>query len=115
MSYHHYIYLIQEREFVNTGEEIYKIGKTTQESLNRYLQYPRGSKLLLHISCNDCHMMEKKILSIFNMRFTQQKQIGIEYFIGSKDEMIQIIFQCIYPELKTIKPKIDFNEYIYKP
>jgi len=30
-----YIYLLQEREFIKTKENIYKLGKTKQENLKR--------------------------------------------------------------------------------
>ena len=50
----HYIYLLQEREFVKTSELIYKVGKTKKEHYTRFNQYPIGSVLLLHIKCEDC-------------------------------------------------------------
>lgn len=31
-----YIYLLQEREFIKTNENIYKIGKTKQENCKRF-------------------------------------------------------------------------------
>ncbi len=40
------IYLIIEREFLKTDENIIKIGKTTQPLLKRYNSYPKGSKLM---------------------------------------------------------------------
>ena len=49
-----YIYLLQEREFVNTKEKIYKIGMTAQKNLARFKQYPNGSVLLFQMICNDC-------------------------------------------------------------
>ena len=39
-----YIYLLHEREFVNSKQSIYKIGKSKQENLKRLYQYPKGDK-----------------------------------------------------------------------
>jgi hypothetical protein len=56
-----YIYLLQEREFVNAGQPIYKIGKTKQENLTRFTQYPKGSKLILQILCTNCDIIESQL------------------------------------------------------
>ena len=40
----HYIYLIQEREFIKTCEKIYKIGKTKQENNKRKNQIKQIKK-----------------------------------------------------------------------
>ncbi len=37
-----YIYLIQEREFINSKQPIYKIGRTKQNNYKRFEQYPKG-------------------------------------------------------------------------
>ena len=46
-----YIYLLKEREFVKTEENIYKVGRTERENLTRFNQYPNGSVLLLQMIC----------------------------------------------------------------
>ena len=76
----HYIYLLREREFIKYKEPIYKIGKTCQNPVTRFNQYPKSSELILIIRVNDCHTSEKKLLSIFNKKFIQRKDIGTEYF-----------------------------------
>ena len=40
-----YLYLLQTREFINSGKPIYKVGRTTQENLKRLNQYPKDSRL----------------------------------------------------------------------
>ena len=45
-----YIYLLQEREFINSNQNIYKIGKTKQEHNNRLRGYPKGTELLIQIN-----------------------------------------------------------------
>ena len=90
-----YIYLLKEREFIKTNEPVYKIGKTKQEKLKRYNKYPKGSHLLLHISCFDCDIIEKTILSIFKEKFIHKKDIGYEYFEGNYIDMMRIINNII--------------------
>jgi hypothetical protein len=55
----HYIYILREREFIKTNENIYKVGKTTKMAYKRFNQYPNGSKLELMISVDDCDSKEK--------------------------------------------------------
>lgn len=35
-----YIYLLQEREFIKTNENVYKVGMTKKENHKRFNQYP---------------------------------------------------------------------------
>jgi len=86
-----YIYLLQEREFLKTNETIYKIGKTTQMNYDRFKQYPNGSVLLYQTICDNCHTLEKELLSIFKNKFKHRKDIGNEYFEGNYKDMIDII------------------------
>ena len=87
----HYIYLIQEREFIKTGENIYKIGKTTQQRTCRFREYPKGSVLMLHIQVKECHELEKKLIEIFTEKFILRKDIGAESFQGDPIEMKKIL------------------------
>jgi len=90
-----YIYLLQEREFIKTNENIYKLGKTTKDNLERIKQYPKGSKLLCYIACQDCHNCEKELLDIFNTNFKVRRDIGCEYFEGNYNLMIKFICKYI--------------------
>jgi hypothetical protein len=90
-----YIYLIQEREFVNCDEKIYKIGKTKQDNLRRIKDYPKGSILLLQYNCNNCDIIEKKLINDFKNKYKHQKSIGAEYFEGDYIEMIKDIHNTI--------------------
>jgi hypothetical protein len=58
-----YIYLLQEREFITTKQNIYKLGKTKQENLQRFKQYPKGSKLLLQQVCDGCDILETELIN----------------------------------------------------
>lgn len=93
-----YIYLLQEREFIKTNESIYKIGRTKQEQNKRFKQYPKNSKLLLQIECDDCVELEKYLLKIFKDKYKQRKDIGNEYFEGDPKNMINDIFDNVMEE-----------------
>ena len=79
--------MIQLREFLNTN--IVKIGRTIQDNMKRIKSYPRGSKLLLYINCNDCIKTERYIINLFKTNYTQKKDYGLEYFEGDIKSMIQ--------------------------
>lgn len=81
-----HIYLLQPREFLKTN--VYKLGKTKQDGLKRAAQYPKGSLLILHKSCENCDVAEKQLLDIFRNEFVSRIDIGSEYFVGDKSEMV---------------------------
>lgn len=76
-----YIYLLQEREFVNNNTNIYKLGKSRQENLGRFKQYPKGSKLIMQLQCKNCDNTEKALIKKFKEWFKQRTDIGTEYFV----------------------------------
>jgi len=54
-----YIYLVQEREYIRTDEQIYKIGKTRQENLKRISSYSNWTKLICQFESKDCDIAER--------------------------------------------------------
>jgi len=102
-----YIYLLQEREFVNSKQNIYKIGMTCQENHKRFNQYKKGSILLFQIICTDCRILEKNIIKIFKEKFKQRKEdVGSESFEGDFKHMIDIIYQCVSQEKYIINSNV---------
>jgi hypothetical protein len=94
-----YIYLIQEREHFEKNQNIFKIGRTTQEPNNkicRLLHYKKGSKIFFVMNCcNDkVGLIEGNIKTIFKEEFKSHTD-GFEHYIGDKDKMIDIIFSEI--------------------
>ena len=83
-----YVYLLQEREFVNNGEPVYKIGKTKQANLQRFNSYPKGSVLLQQTYCNDCNKTEKEIIKLFDTKYKKRTDRGSEYYEGNFKQMI---------------------------
>ena len=93
-----YIYLLKEREFVNTKENVYKVGKTKQVNHKRLNQYPKGSILLLQIVCGNCDTNEQTICKLFQKKYKQRKDIGSEYFEGNYHLMINDICTTVSNE-----------------
>lgn len=90
-----YIYLLKEREFIKTNEDVYKIGRSKQENIKRFNQYPKGSILLLQIVCEDCISEENTLIKLFKTKFKQREDIGIEYFEGNYMSMIGTILSVV--------------------
>ena len=88
---YHSIYLLQEREFVKSRENIYKIGRTTQENTKRIAQYPKGSRLMYFRSCNNSVAVEMTILKLFRSKYNPRTDIGSESFEGDYNAMIKDI------------------------
>lgn len=86
-----YIYLLMEREFIKTGEPIYKIGQTNQDPpWKRFQQYPKNSRLILLIMANKAaeDVIKKELKSTAGIK--QRKDIGLEYFEGDVKVIRQI-------------------------
>ena len=93
-----YIYLLLTRESFENNETIYKIGRTQQDSIGRFSDYPKNSKLLLHIRCIDSITLEKHLINLFSqtfMRCDRCKLYGKKYFNGNYHEMTEIILKNI--------------------
>ena len=86
-----YIYLLQPLRSIKDNQKIYKIGKTTRNNFKRFNEYPIGSILLLQSSCNNCDLMEKHLLKLFNEKFVKETNYGREYFNGDLIEMKKLI------------------------
>ncbi len=91
-----HIYLIREREFIRMNEQIYKLGKTTQQGLKRSKQYPKDSMIEIHLHVNDCHVAERELLAYFRLKFKSRTDIGAEYFEGDVQIMISAIIKYRY-------------------
>ena len=94
---YHFIYLLKEKQDVDSGEPIFKIGKSTQENTRRVKNYPSGSHLLLQVACTDCHSMETYLIQEFKNLFILSR--GREYFRGDVFKMINLIFCIIQNEV----------------
>ena len=95
-----YIYLLQEREFVRTKENIYKVGMTTKENHKRFAGYKKGYIILFQMSCSKKNVknIEKKIIKLFKETFEWTKDFGNETFSGDYKSMIDKIYLTIKDE-----------------
>ena len=89
-----YCYLIQLREFIKSGEQIYKIGKTSNGPTRRLSSYPKNSVVFANEKVNNCNVVEKNIIKCFDKMFTKRIDIGTEYYEGDID-MIKTAFYKI--------------------
>ena len=95
-----YIYLLKEREFMKTNENIYKIGKTKQDNFKRFNSYPKGSVLIFQILCSNCTNIENKLIKLFREKYIKRKDIGNEYFEGDYINMIDDIIKIVNSDLR---------------
>jgi hypothetical protein len=88
------IYIIWVREFLRLNEPIYKLGRT-ENIINRVMQYPKGSRLLCSIYCDDEKKIETLLKRKFNIEFKARPDFGAEYFEGNINKMIEIIYKYV--------------------
>lgn len=107
-----YIYCILEREFINSTENIYKIGKTKQTNVDRFKQYSKGSILIFHMLSTNCSADEYRIIQLFKTKYVQRTEIGSEYFSGNIDNMMRDMFDIVsQTKKKEEKYKCDVCNY----
>jgi hypothetical protein len=105
-----YIYLLQEREFVTTNENVFKIGRTTQVNFTRFNQYPKSSKLYFQSYCGDCHICEREIIALFSERYNRRMDIGGEYFEGNVRGMVSDMCAIVQNYFEVGEEKTIENE-----
>lgn len=74
-----HLYLIKEREFLKTNENVFKIGKT-RNIRNRMPAYPKNSLLYVSFHHPDIDSCEKVLIRDFTERYKLRTDIGAEYF-----------------------------------
>lgn len=85
-----FIYIIQEREFLNAHLNIYKIGYS--ESIARRLpEYPKGSELKFCVQTQNFVAFERDVIKLFDVKFILRRDIGREYYEGDLCDMITSI------------------------
>ena len=82
------VYLLIEREFMITKENIFKIGRSVKVC-NRARQYPKGSQLLVVLPCIDSVATECNLKRVFSEKFIHRSDIGSEYYEGPPNAMIK--------------------------
>lgn len=82
-----YVYIIKEREFIKTNENIYKIGRTDKGFSKRVKSYPNGSVVMCIIKVPDSKKYETAVKKSFNILFKKRKDIGHEYYEANYQDM----------------------------
>jgi hypothetical protein len=91
-----YVYILIRADFVQSQKPIYKIGYTTQYPPHKRLwQYPYGSIFLNLLKTSDPINLEKvfKKHLLKSSKLVQCLEIGIEYYQGDLQEIINILIQ----------------------
>lgn len=104
MSQQGYIYILIRGDFIENKQYIYKIGQTTRFPPHKRLwDYPYGSLFISLFPCNSPIKLEKIIKKELNAsnEITCKKEIGVEYFEGNLQNIINIIAKLHVP----FKPK----------
>ena len=86
-----HIYIIQEREFVNTQQPIYKIGKSIK-IVNRMPSYPKNSLIynIIYVPFN-VNKIEKVLINECDKHFIQRSDIGREYYECDLESMMNLL------------------------
>jgi hypothetical protein len=93
-----YIYLIREREFIRTNDNIYKVGRTKQQinnSIRRFDEYPKGSEPIFLMKVNSSIKAEAEVIKMLKQEYKQRLEYGKEYFEGDVNCMILSIIKKI--------------------
>jgi hypothetical protein len=95
-----YIYILCEREFITTGQNVYKI-VMTGNVVQRMGQYPKGSLLLFTQYTDNVQSTERSLINMFNAEFKARQDIGSEYFQGDVKAMMTTIFNYIMSNMTS--------------
>ncbi len=106
-----YLYLFQTKEFVDSRQPIYKFGKTTKLNLDEFEELPVGSRVILQISCDDCHVLERKINSLFTVNYEPKNPNERGYFRGNHKSMVVDLFMFYEYYVQTTLINAQIIEY----
>lgn len=90
-----YVYMVREKEFIDSGENIYKIGGVTLDPNAELADFLKGSELMASIKVNNRTYFETKIKEVFSLSFVQKIEYGTEYFCGDPDEMLKEFLEYV--------------------
>jgi hypothetical protein len=91
-----YIYIIKEREFINTDEDVYKIGSSSSV-LESMSHIPKGSNVYMIVKVNNAAKVEEEIVTQLKKckSLIHYACIGDEYFQGDIITIINTASQAI--------------------
>jgi hypothetical protein len=86
-----WVYLLREREFVKSGEEVCKTGMTRRGVMTRLNEYPKGSVLLYCTFCANVYEAERESIELLSKHFKARRDIGAESFEGNTRVMVGLL------------------------
>jgi hypothetical protein len=111
------IYLIHVREFLNKGENVFKVGRT-KNLTQRLSHYPKGSKLIFCMDAVNCTRAEKEILGILAEEHLLRRDLGREYIEGDLEHIIESMHMYIKNHnnsYKNVVTKLQATPMQYNP
>lgn len=92
-----YLYLLQEREFFKSDENVFKVGRTDRDVWDRFKEYPKGSRMLSckHVPLKDVARLEALVKTRLRELFRSRVDIGSESFAGPWQEMDDVIDEVV--------------------
>ena len=99
----HHLYILIEREFIHSHEQLFKVGKSVHLS-QRMSSYPKGSYIISIFKVNDCHKTEKILLkALDNLKtITNARDIGREYYRGNLNDILSVFIDVCMSDHWTI-------------
>ncbi len=110
-----YVYLVQLREFVVSGEATYKVGRTLKDMQTLIYKYPAQSIIKMFIEIDDSSLIETMIVSRFHELFSHRPEHGNKYFNGDVHYMIEEMMLIAISVNRSKKMYNDFSsirEYV---
>jgi cystathionine beta-lyase family protein involved in aluminum resistance len=83
-----HIYVVKEREFIKTKENIYKIGRS-KNIVNRMPSYPKSSIIYTIMYVKNVKEVEKFMIDRFDGLFIKRTDIGNEYYECDENELMR--------------------------
>lgn len=77
-----YIYVVQEREFIQSMQSIYKVGRTQSLEARMNHGYPKGSRLIASAHVGDDKFAESELIRAMDSTFRKRLDLGREYYEG---------------------------------
>jgi hypothetical protein len=109
-----FLYLIYPKEFIDTNENIYKLGCTGREFIERFKEYTKGTTIIYVSICNDIFKCESELVKLFNKKYEKIK--GREYFRGNYISMKNDIHEQLnkYNNITPIENIMNSKRKLFK-
>jgi len=114
--------MIMERDAIRISEldgtTVVKIGRTAKDITDRMKGYPKGSRVIAVACVANSVEAEKRLISLFDDKFTQEEDHGREYYSGDlrkmqkkflKFSMTEVMFEEVEEESESEETHVERN------